>query len=60
MSHDSRNLRALSAVHSVQQKPSSLKFCTSRYGSDVMYIIIRVILLSSYLCMSVNKEIKNY
>jgi len=44
----------------VQQKASGLKFRTSRYGSDVTYIIIRVVLLSSDLCMSVNKEIKNY
>jgi len=40
-------------VHSVQQKSSGLIFRTSRSGSDVRYsvIIIRVVLLSPYLCI---------
>ena len=40
-------------VHSVQQKSSGLIFRTSRSGSDVTYscIIIRVVLLSPYLCI---------
>jgi len=46
-------LLKLQLVPSVQQKSSGLKFSKSRTGSHVTYvaIVIRVVLLSPYLCI---------